>query len=83
MLYNAFKSIVEALLKVVNAVSELMVSALIGVDIRELKKVFQKSKDKDSKKKEIIDSIDVVSQKLEESKDIIDNALLEMENQKK
>jgi len=83
MLYNAFKLISEAVWSAVEAVSELMVSALIGVDIREIKKVFEKDKDKDSKKKEITDSIDVVSQKLEESKEIIDNALMEMENQKK
>ena len=62
-----------------------MANCLINRDFNKekVKKAFDKSKLKDTKKNEIVDSIDVVSQKLEESKEIIDNALLEMENQKK
>lgn len=83
MLYEAIKSLAENIWGALEAVSTAMVSAIVGVDIREVKKAFDKSKLKDTKKNEIVDSIDVVSQKLEESKEIIDNALLEMENQKK
>lgn len=82
MLYGAIKALVESVWSVLEVVSTSMLSAIIGVDIREIKNAFDKSKLKENKKTEIIDSIDVVSQKLEESKEIIDNALLEMEKQK-
>lgn len=53
------------------------------LDIKQIKRVLDKEKLRKSGQVEISDSIDVVSKKLEESKDIIDNALLEMEKQKK
>lgn len=50
---------------------------------KQIKRVLDKEKLRKSGQVEISDSIDVVSKKLEESKNIIDNALLEMEKQKK
>ena len=60
-----------------------LVSNIIGIDLKEIKRVLDKEKLRKSGQVEISDSIDVVSKKLEESKNIIDNALLEMEKQKK
>ena len=60
-----------------------LVSNIIGIDLKQIKRVLDKEKLRKSGQVEISDSIDVVSTKLEESKDIIDNALLEMEKQKK
>lgn len=60
-----------------------LVSNIIGIDLKQIKRVLDKEKLRKSGQVEIFDSIDVVSKKLEESKDIIDNALLEMEKQKK
>ena len=59
-----------------------LVSNIIGIDLKQIKRVLDKEKLRKSGQVEISDSIDVVSKKLEESKDIIDNALLEMEKQK-
>lgn len=59
------------------------VSNIIGIDLKQIKRVLDKEKLRKSGQVEISDSIDVVSKKLEESKNIIDNALLEMEKQKK
>ena len=61
----------------------LLVSNIIGIDLKQIKRVLDKEKLRKSGQVEISDSIDVVSKKLEESKNIIDNALLEMEKQKK
>ena len=60
-----------------------LVSNIIGIDLKQIKRVLDKEKRRKSGQVEISDSIDVVSKKLEESKNIIDNALLEMEKQKK
>ena len=60
-----------------------LVSNIIGIDLKQIKIVLDKEKLRKSGQVEISDSIDVVSKKLEESKNIIDNALLEMEKQKK
>ena len=60
-----------------------LVSNIIGIDLKQIKRVLDKEKLRKSGQVEISDSIDVVSKKLEESKDVIDNALLEMEKQKK
>ena len=60
-----------------------LVSNIIGIDLKQIKRVLDKEKLRKSGQVEISDSIDVVSKKLEESKNVIDNALLEMEKQKK
>lgn len=66
--------------------SELLfsiISYFLGVDLKELKKSFDKKALKESGNLEISENIDNVSKKLEESKEIIENALLEVEKQKK
>lgn len=60
-----------------------VLSAAIGVDLKDIRKSLNKEKSKKSSNLEISDNIDTVSKKLEESKEIIDNALLEMDKQKK
>ena len=59
-----------------------MISSILGVSLKDIRKVLRKEKLKNEDKSEISDSIDVISKNLEESKIIIDEALLEMEKQK-
>ncbi len=59
-----------------------IVSLISGIDLKEIKKVFDKGKTENVENLEISESIDIVNKKLEESKEIIDVALLEMEKQK-
>lgn len=59
------------------------ISRYLGVDLKELKKSLDKKTLKESGNLEISENIDNVSKKLEESKEIIENALLEVEKQKK
>jgi len=59
-----------------------LTSAILGVNIKDIKKVLDKQKLKKSGNLEISNSIDTVSKKLEDSKEIIENALLEIERQK-
>lgn len=65
------------------SVISAIVSAAIGVDLKVIRKSLNKEKLKKSSNLEISENIDTVSKKLEESKEIIDNALLEMDKQKK
>lgn len=58
-------------------------SAVLDIDLKSFKKIFDKEKLKSSENLEISQSIDTVSKKLEDSKEIIENALIEMEKQKK
>lgn len=60
-----------------------ILSATIGIDFKGIKKSLDRKKLMESGNHEISDSIDIVSEKLEDSKQIIDNALLEIEKQKK
>lgn len=60
-----------------------LISAFLGINLKELKKSLDKNNLKESDNLEISENIDNVSKKLEESKEIIENALLEMEKQKK
>lgn len=65
-----------------------MLSSILGVNLKKLEKLFNKyvtknSEGKNPENSEISESIDTVSEKLNESKEIIDKALLEIENQKK
>lgn len=60
-----------------------VLSYFVGIDLKELRKTFKKGKSLNTDTYRISENIDIVSQKLEESKDIIDNALLEMDRQKK
>lgn len=58
-------------------------SNLIGVNLKEIKKSLNKAKSPDSSNLELSKSIDSVCEKLEDSKAVIDNALAEMDKQKK
>lgn len=58
-----------------------ILSTLLGADLKALKKAFDKNTEK-SNNLEISENIDAVSKKLSESKEIIENALLEIEKQK-
>lgn len=60
-----------------------LVSAILGVSLNDIKKILNKEKNKNTESLEISKNIDVVSKKLEDSKEIIETALLEMEKQKK
>ena len=59
-----------------------MISSILGVSLKDIRKALRKEKLKNEGKSEISDSIDVVSKNLEESKIIIEEALLEMKKQK-
>lgn len=61
----------------------LILSTVLGVNVDDIRKSLNKEKLKNSGNLEISENIDAVSKKLEESKEIIDNALLEMDKQKK
>ncbi|RHR21619.1 hypothetical protein DWX43_23720 [Clostridium sp. AF19-22AC] len=60
-----------------------ILSSFLGIDLRDIKKTLDRKRLRDSNNLEISESIDTVSQKLEDSKEIIENALLEMDKQKK
>ena len=57
-----------------------IISSAIGVDLKDIRRSLNKEKNSNF---EISDNIDTVSKKLEESKEIIENALIEMDKQKK
>lgn len=59
-----------------------LISAALGINPKDIKKVMHKTAIRESEGSEIAQSIDTVSQKLEESREIINNALLEMDKQK-
>ncbi len=59
-----------------------VISSVLGINLKDIKKVINKGKLKDAGKLEISESIDDVSKKLEDSKEIIETALLEIEKQK-
>ncbi len=60
-----------------------IISSLGGINLKEIKKVFDKERTESAENIEISESIDIVGKKLEESKEIIEVALFEMEKQKK
>lgn len=60
-----------------------IISSLGGINLKDIKKVFDKEKTESTENLEISESIDIVSKKLEDSKEIIEVALFEMEKQKK
>ena len=69
--------------EIYSAILSTLVSAVLGISLKDLKKILYKEKYKNTESLEISKSIDTVSRKLEDSKEIIENALLEMEEQKK
>ena len=52
------------------------------MNLREIKKILNKENDKIRENTEISESIDVVSKNLADSKEIIEDALIEIEKQK-
>ena len=58
------------------------ISSVLGINLKDIKRVINKKKLEDAGKLEISESIDDVSKKLEDSKEIIENALLEIEKQR-
>lgn len=60
-----------------------VISSFLGVNLKDLKKTFNKEILEKSESLEISESIDTVSKKLEDSKEIIENALFEINKQKK
>ena len=60
-----------------------IISDFLGVDLKRINKLLNSKKLESSGKIGITDNIDKVSRKLEESKEIINDALIEMENQKR
>lgn len=72
--------------KVNTAILEVIISVIssfLGVNLKDIKKSLNKESLKNSGNVKISESIDSVSKNLEDSKEIIENALLEMERQKK
>lgn len=59
-----------------------MISAILDVDLKDIQKTLVKAKLKNAGKLDISDNIDAVSKKLEDSKEMIETALLEVEKQK-
>lgn len=59
------------------------ISSVLGINVKDIIRVINQEKLKDSGKLEISKSIDDVSKKLQDSKEIIETALLEIEKQKK
>ena len=60
-----------------------LISSFLGVNLKDIKKTLNKEVSHNTESLEISESIDMVSKKLEDSKEIIENALFEMEKQKK
>lgn len=60
-----------------------VISSFLGVNLKDIKRILDKEISKNTEGLEIGESIDIVSKKLEDSKEIIENALFEMEKQKK
>lgn len=60
-----------------------VISSFLGVNLKDVKKSLNKESLKNSGNIKISESIDSVSKNLENSKEIIENALLEIERQKK
>ena len=58
-----------------------MLSTLGGISLKDIKKVFDKEKTESAENLEISESIDIVSKKLEDSKEIIEVALFEMKKE--
>lgn len=60
-----------------------LISSLGGINLKDIKRVFDKEKTESAENLQINESIDIVSKKLEDSKEIIEVALYEMEKQKR
>lgn len=68
--------------EMIKSVVVSMISAILDVDLKDIQKTLVKAKLKNAGKLDISDNIDAVSKKLEDSKEMIETALLEVEKQK-
>lgn len=68
--------------KITKSVLSLIISPIIGVDLDAIQKALNKEKLKSAGKLDISNNIDAVSKKLEDSKETIELALIEVEKQK-
>lgn len=64
-------------------VLDILISLILGVNLKDIRKALNKELSSKTESLEISESIDTVSKKLEDSKEIIENALFEIEKQKK
>jgi len=60
-----------------------IISSFLGVNLREIKNILNNENVKIRENTEISESIDIVSKNLADSKEIIEDALIEIEKQKK
>lgn len=60
-----------------------IISLFLGVNLKDIKNILNKGSDKRLENTKISESIDAVSKNLSDSKEIIENALIEVEKQKK
>lgn len=70
-------------LEIIISILSSIVSTILGVNLNDIKQTLDKEKLKSSGNLEISENIDTVRKKLEDSKEIIETALLEMDKQKK
>lgn len=70
-------------MEIILSILSSIVSTILGVNLNDIKKTLDKEKLKSSGNLEISKNIDTVRKKLEDSKEIIETALLEMDKQKK
>lgn len=68
--------------EITKSILSLIISPIIGTDLAAIQKAFDREKLKTAGKLNISNNIDAVSQKLEESKETIELALLEVKKQK-
>lgn len=66
----------------VSLICTSLVSAILGIDLKAIQDSLNKENLKNAGKLDISDNIDAVSKKLEDSKEMIETALLEVEKQK-
>lgn len=70
-------------LEIIISILSSIVSTILGVNLNDIKQTLDKEKLKSSGNLEISENINTVRKKLEDSKEIIETALLEMDKQKK
>ena len=70
-------------IEIYSAILSTLVSSVLDINLKDIKKILNREKYKNTESLEISKNIDTVSKKLEDSKEIIENALVQMEEQKK
>ncbi|MBE5766691.1 MAG: hypothetical protein E7335_05980 [Clostridiales bacterium] len=77
------KSVFVILVEVFHDVVANIVSSMIGTDIKELKRAILKGSSGNSTSNSVADNFDKVTEKLQESKAVIEEALKQVDEQKK